>query len=94
VPGQDYPAADLQAEARPAGRSAWRARLRPWADELPPPEPPKVLISLPLEGSPSLWLAGCGPGDHDRLLAWLERNPRLLALVGDALELEKGEAED
>jgi hypothetical protein len=53
-----------------------------------PPSVPTVLISLPLEGSPSLWLADCGPGDRERLLAWLAGNPRQLAIVGEAIDLQ------
>jgi hypothetical protein len=53
--------------------------------------PPTVVIRLPLEGSPSLQLTGCGPGDAERMLVWLAANPRQLAVVAEAIELSEAE---
>jgi hypothetical protein len=53
-----------------------------------PPSVPAVWIALPLEGSPRVLFENCDEGDVDRLLAWLRNNPRLLALVGEASEIQ------
>jgi hypothetical protein len=53
---------------------------------------PAVLIRIELEASPEVLVQDAGPGDHDRLLAWLVQHPRLLSIVGEAQELQ-GEAE-
>jgi hypothetical protein len=81
------PAWNLSGKARPARRPVVQSRLKPWATE-PPPGPPTVWIGLPFEGSPVVWLADCGPDDKERLLAWLQRNPALLELVGQAVLLQ------
>jgi hypothetical protein len=54
--------------------------------------PPTIWIKLPFEGKPSVRLtAALAPGDEARLLAWLRGNPRLLDLVGEAIELQDAE---
>jgi hypothetical protein len=53
-----------------------------------PPSVPTVWIRLEFEGSPAVLFESCAEGDVDRLLAWLRNNPRLLALVGDASEIQ------
>jgi hypothetical protein len=79
---RDHALAVLSGETWPAGRSRIRARLRPWAEE---PEDdvllPALVITLELEGHPELRLRGCGPGDRDRLAAWVRGNERLCELV-------------
>jgi hypothetical protein len=50
---------------------------------------PAVLIRIELEASPEVLVQGAGLGDHDRLLLWLTQHPRMLAVVGEAIELQR-----
>jgi hypothetical protein len=54
---------------------------------------PAVAIILPLESPAEVVYCDLGPGDRERLHAWLEEQPELADLVVRALELaEKARA--
>jgi hypothetical protein len=55
-------------------------------------EAPTIWIVLPYEGRPSVRLsAGLSEDDRTRLLLWLRANPRLLGIVGEAIQLQDAE---